>query len=81
LQIYLNISSNGVNISTSTRRFRSVKFSIFAHKMKMQCISFGNDVSFSSSSVLMSDTIDNCLIVCYYQRLRFTDIVLKFGIL
>ena len=38
LKIYLNISSNGVNFSTSTHRFHPIKFwvGLFTHKMKMQ---------------------------------------------
>jgi len=57
LQIYLNISSNGVNFSTSTHCFHPVKFwvGLFTQKMQMQL--FGNDVIFSSSRVLVSD---NC---------------------
>jgi len=46
LQIYLNISSNVINFSTSTHCFYPVKFWVFTHKMKMQCTSFGNDVIF-----------------------------------
>ena len=46
LYIYLNISSNGVNFSTSTHRFHPVKFRVFAQKMKMQCTSFSETMSF-----------------------------------
>jgi len=35
LYIYLNISSNGVNFSTSTHRFHLANFWVFTHKMKM----------------------------------------------
>ena len=57
LYIYLNISSNGVNFSTSTHRCHLVKFwvGLFTQKMKMQL--FGNDVIFSSTHVSVSD---NC---------------------
>ena len=46
LKIYLNISSNGVNFSTTTPRFHPLKFSVglFIHKMKMHL--FGNDIIF-----------------------------------
>ena len=42
----------------STRRFYTVNW-VFAHKMKMQCTCFGNDVNFSSSRVLNLKS-DNC---------------------
>jgi len=46
LYIYLNITLNGVNFSTSTHRFHPVKFCVglFTQKTKMQL--FGNDVIF-----------------------------------
>jgi len=35
--IYLNISSNGVNDTTSTHRFHPVEFWVLTSNMKMQC--------------------------------------------
>ena len=51
LQIYLNISSSGVNYSTTTHHFHLLKFwvGLFTWKIKMQL--FGNDVIFVIASL------------------------------
>jgi len=55
-----------VNFSTSTHRFYPVKFWLFTLKMKMQCTSFGNDVVFSSSRVLVSSNCKQSITVRFF---------------
>jgi len=57
LQIYLNISSNGVNFSTSTHPFQPVKFWLLSIHWDENTVYqlFRNDVIFPSSRVLVSD--------------------------
>ena len=74
LLIYLNISSNGVNFSTSrpTRRFYLVKFSVFTRNMKINVKNFHRSLT-TVYSLRRSSVVSKHF--CFSRRTLYSKLV------